>query len=154
MIVRHPHPSPPFKIGSSRFRPKHVTGIQLRKCTDGKGSMHLHYGTLLRVQRFRSEIHLDCVFGRYWTRMTAFASLDGGIGGLQREGNWLENEIAREESRNCAVLPMCFGGCTYKWQEGAPKEVTCTRLRSNARELLSIALTEVEASQQETRSFP
>jgi uncharacterized protein len=70
----------------------------------------------------------------------AFGALGAGITDPGREADWLDHEIARdEECRSCSVLPLCFGGCTHKWQEGAPKEVICTRLRYNARELLSIA---------------
>jgi radical SAM protein with 4Fe4S-binding SPASM domain len=104
--------------------------------------MHLHYGMLLRVERICSATHADYVVGYRWTRITAFASLDGGISDAQREADWLDHEIARDEGcRNCAVLPICFGDCTHKWQEEEPNEVICTRLRYNARELLSIAPT-------------
>jgi uncharacterized protein len=70
----------------------------------------------------------------------AIGNLESGITDVAREADWLDHEIARdEECRRCPVLPICFGGCTHKWQEGAPKEVICTRLRYNAPELLSIA---------------
>jgi uncharacterized protein len=70
----------------------------------------------------------------------AFGDVGSGITDAAREADWLDHEIARdEECRRCPVLPICFGGCTHKWQEGAPKEVICTRLRYNAPQLLSIA---------------
>ena len=70
----------------------------------------------------------------------AFGSLQSGITDAAREADWLDHDIARdEECSGCPVLPICFGGCTHKWQEGAPKEVICTRLRYNAPDLLSIA---------------
>jgi len=50
---------------------------------------------------------------------------------------WLDHEIARDdECRDCTYLPVCFGGCTHKWQEGARKSAICTRLKHNAPQLL------------------
>jgi uncharacterized protein len=56
---------------------------------------------------------------------------------------WLDHEIARDdECRSCKFLPVCFGGCSHKWQEGAPKSVICTRLRYNADQLLPLVFSE------------
>jgi uncharacterized protein len=52
---------------------------------------------------------------------------------------WLDHEIARDdECKTCKFLPVCFGGCTHKWQEGADKGNICTRLKFNANGLLPL----------------
>ena len=62
-----------------------------------------------------------------------------GISPSAHLDNWLDHEIARDdECRNCTFLPVCFGGCTHKWQEDAPKRAICTRLKYNAAELLEL----------------
>lgn len=77
----------------------------------------------------------------------AFGNVELGITDAAREADWLNHEIARDdECRACPVLPICFGGCTHKWQEGAPKEVICTRLRYNAPQLLSVVFRQEHAN--------
>lgn len=45
---------------------------------------------------------------------------------------WMDIAVPRdEECRSCQFLPVCLGGCTKQWLEGAPKEVICTPLRFN-----------------------
>lgn len=52
---------------------------------------------------------------------------------------WLSHDIARdEECQGCKFLPVCFGGCTHKWQQRAPKDVICTRLRFNSEQVLPL----------------
>jgi uncharacterized protein len=66
--------------------------------------------------------------------------LRGGVLMSNHLEQWLNHEIARDdECRSCKFLPVCFGGCSHKWQEHAPKNVICTRLRYNAPELLRLA---------------
>ena len=36
-----------------------------------------------------------------------------------------------EECAKCRFLPVCLGGCSKQWQEGADKSVICTPLRYN-----------------------
>ena len=56
-----------------------------------------------------------------------------GIVSQDRLKKWHAHEIARDdECRSCKFLPVCFGGCTQKWRESAPKETICTHLRFNA----------------------
>lgn len=46
---------------------------------------------------------------------------------------WMDIHIPRdEECRECRFLPVCLGGCTKQWHEGAPKTTICTPLKFNA----------------------
>lgn len=57
---------------------------------------------------------------------------------------WLDIEVPRDaECRECQFLPVCFGGCTKQWQEGASKDVICTPLKFNWRERLPLELAPV-----------
>jgi uncharacterized protein len=56
-----------------------------------------------------------------------------------RHLSWLNHEIARDdECKQCKFLPVCFGGCTKKWFEGASKDTVCTPLRYNAEALMRV----------------
>ncbi|WP_407114274.1 SPASM domain-containing protein [Bradyrhizobium sp. LMG 9283] len=65
-----------------------------------------------------------------------------GISASDHLAGWLNHEIARDdECRSCKFFPICFGGCTHKWQKGADKGNICTRLKLNADGLLPLMYT-------------
>jgi uncharacterized protein len=50
---------------------------------------------------------------------------------------WMDIQIPRDdECRECRFLPICLGGCTKQWHEGASKGVICTPLKYNAEEMI------------------
>ncbi len=54
----------------------------------------------------------------------------------ERHQEWLDHRIDRDEDcRNCQVLPVCFGGCTRKWQENAAKDSICNTLKHNLKDM-------------------
>lgn len=54
---------------------------------------------------------------------------------------WMDIEIPRdEECCECDFLPICLGGCTKQWHEGASKDVICTPLKFNWRERFALEL--------------
>jgi uncharacterized protein len=45
---------------------------------------------------------------------------------------WLDVDVPRDgECAECRMLPICLGGCTKQWHEGASKDVICTPLLYN-----------------------
>lgn len=62
--------------------------------------------------------------------------------GPKPEGNllkWMDIQIPRDdECRDCRFLPICLGGCSKQWQEGASKTVICTPLKFNADERIRL----------------
>jgi uncharacterized protein len=52
---------------------------------------------------------------------------------------WLDVQIPRDdECRECTFLPLCLGGCSKQWHEHASKDVICTPLKYNAKEMLRL----------------
>jgi uncharacterized protein len=52
---------------------------------------------------------------------------------------WMDIQIPRDdECRECRFLPICLGGCTKQWHEGASKEVICSPLKFNAEEVIRL----------------
>lgn len=63
----------------------------------------------------------------------AIGTLDTGPRASANLLKWMDIAIPRDdECRTCTFLPICLGGCSKQWQEGASKEVICTPLRFNA----------------------
>jgi uncharacterized protein len=53
---------------------------------------------------------------------------------------WMDIHIPRDdECRGCRFLPVCLGGCTKQWHEGAAKATICTPLKFNAEERVRLA---------------
>ena len=50
---------------------------------------------------------------------------------------WMDIQIPRDdECRECRFLPICLGGCSKQWHEGASKGVICTPLKYNAEDMI------------------
>lgn len=67
----------------------------------------------------------------------AVGALGSDVHEEERLGKWLSIDVPRdEECRKCTVLPLCLGGCSKQWQEGADKSVICSPLRYNLEEAI------------------
>jgi uncharacterized protein len=70
----------------------------------------------------------------------AYGTLAAGANDPAKERQWLDVQIPRDdECRACKFLPVCLGGCTKQWQEGADKAVICTPLRFNYEERIRLS---------------
>ncbi|MCH7736765.1 MAG: SPASM domain-containing protein [Chloroflexi bacterium] len=62
----------------------------------------------------------------------AIGTLKDGLTPAKNLLKWMDVPIPRDdECRECRVLPVCLGGCSKQWQEGASKSVICTPLKFN-----------------------
>ena len=62
----------------------------------------------------------------------AVGTLLHGITRAPAVDEWLDVKIPRDqECADCTFLPVCLGGCTKQWREGADKSVICTPLKFN-----------------------
>ncbi len=62
----------------------------------------------------------------------SFANTLNSVVQPRNERKWLDIDVPRDdECRDCSFLPVCLGGCTKQWQEGASKDVICTPLKFN-----------------------
>lgn len=69
----------------------------------------------------------------------AFASLDGSESQPSNLSKWMDLEIPRDQDcAECKFLPLCLGGCSKQWHEGASKDVICTPLKFNAADRLRL----------------
>lgn len=69
----------------------------------------------------------------------AVGSLSTGIVQSAKLQKWMAAEVPRdEECRNCRFMPVCLGGCSKQWHEGASKDVICTPLRYNAEQMIRL----------------
>jgi uncharacterized protein len=67
--------------------------------------------------------------------------LDPTAANEPNRAKWMDIAIPRdEECGACDFLPICLGGCTKQWHEGASKDVICTPLKFNWRERLPLEL--------------
>lgn len=59
------------------------------------------------------------------------------------ESKWLDIDLPRdEECRECKFMPVCLGGCTKQWHEGADKAVICTPLKYNFEDRIKLYFSE------------
>lgn len=69
----------------------------------------------------------------------SYTTINGGMTRIDNLTEWLNIQVPRdEECKKCKLLPVCLGGCSVKWMNGASKEVICDSLRYNLRQMLHV----------------
>ena len=82
-----------------------------------------------------SQGHLSKCYKDVGVPAESVGDLVQGVTDSPAVDRWLDVSIPRDdECRDCTFLPVCLGGCTKQWREGADKRVICTPLRYNHRD--------------------